>query len=82
MPFIIWFDQAKEWFVVLNIFLGGILVDIFGRLAVGRMPRLVLPALCGSDSSSEFRLVDFTSDENSKSVSGDCTLRRFPYERI
>ena len=54
MPFIIWFDQAKEWFVVLNIFLGGIFVDIFGRLAVGRMPRLVLPAYVGVMAAVNF----------------------------
>jgi hypothetical protein len=47
LPFIIWFDQAKEWFVVLNIFLGGIFVNILGRPGVGRMPRVVLaPLVC------------------------------------
>jgi hypothetical protein len=49
MPFIVWFDQAKEWFVILNIFLGGIFVDALGRPGVAKLSRVALvPLVCAT----------------------------------
>jgi hypothetical protein len=54
MPFIIWFDQAKEWFVILNLFLGGIFVDILGRPGVGKITRFAFAPLASVIAAVNF----------------------------